>query len=58
MVPVLRGTDTGASPRSRRFGALRARSADGGVSENQAETQRASRRLLGAGVFRRGDENV
>jgi diacylglycerol diphosphate phosphatase/phosphatidate phosphatase len=51
-------TDTAASPRSRRFGRMRGQSADDGVSDIQAETSRASRRPLGAGMFKRGDENV
>ena len=52
------GAGTGATPRSRRFGVLRARSADGGGGDNQAETERVSRKPIGAGMFRRGDENV
>ena len=52
------GTDTGASPRSRRFRVMRARSADGGTGDTRAETERVSRKPLGAGMFRRGDENV
>lgn len=43
---------------SRRFGIMRARSADGGIGDKQAETEKVSRRPIGAGMFRRGDENV
>ena len=52
------GADAGTTPRSRRFGRMRAKSAEGGVSDNQAETETVSRKPLGAGMFRRGDENV
>jgi diacylglycerol diphosphate phosphatase/phosphatidate phosphatase len=70
--PAASGAGTGASPaggtadagagagaRSRRFG-MRARSADGGagVGENQPGAEKLSRRPIGAGMFRRGDENV
>jgi diacylglycerol diphosphate phosphatase/phosphatidate phosphatase len=49
----------GAGARSRRFG-MRGRSADGGAGsgENQPEAEKVSRRPIGAGMFRRGDENV
>jgi hypothetical protein len=51
--------DAGAGARSRRFG-MRGRSADGGAGsgENQPEAEKVSRRPIGAGMFRRGDENV
>ncbi|GAB7326957.1 hypothetical protein MBLNU13_g10912t1 [Cladosporium sp. NU13] len=52
------GADAGTTPRSRRFGVMRARSADGGTGGGRAETERVSRKPLGAGMFRTGDENV
>lgn len=52
------GADAGTTPRSRRFGVMRTRSADGGARDNQAETERVSRKPLGVGMFTRGDENV
>jgi hypothetical protein len=49
--------------RGRRFGARRARSEEGGAgSHSQAQAQAgsdgATRRQVGGGMFRKGDENV
>ena len=51
------GAEASTTPRSRRFGRMRARSADDGVSDSQAGTERVPRKPLGAGMFRRGDDN-
>jgi diacylglycerol diphosphate phosphatase/phosphatidate phosphatase len=50
--------DAGGTRRSHRFGGTRARSADDGGGDNQASTENASRRPVGAGMFRGGDVNV
>jgi hypothetical protein len=51
------GADASTTPRSRRFGRTRARSAEDGVSDSQAGTERVPRKPLGAGMFRRRDDN-